>query len=57
MNHSPTHQAGLSFGAKFSGKYIDLTSLNQEGPPNQKPSPDQPFDLPTQRQVHTYIFY
>ncbi|MCL4129224.1 UNVERIFIED_CONTAM: hypothetical protein GTU68_028198 [Idotea baltica] len=47
----PAHQAGLSFGAQHAGKLVDVNPLNQEGPPNQLPSPGQPFSLPTERQV------
>ncbi|KAG0725883.1 Cytochrome c-type heme lyase [Chionoecetes opilio] len=47
----PAHQAGLHYGEGYAGKYVDINPLNQEGPPNQKPSPDQPFTLPTERQV------
>jgi len=49
----PQHQAGLSFGKDYAGKVVDLdiNPLNNEGPPNQMPSPDQPFPLSTERVV------
>lgn len=47
----PAHQHGLHYGGDHAGKFVDIDPLNQEGAPNQKPSPDQPFDLPTERQV------
>uniref|UniRef100_A0A2P2I022 Holocytochrome c-type synthase n=1 Tax=Hirondellea gigas TaxID=1518452 RepID=A0A2P2I022_9CRUS len=47
----PAHQHGLSFGRDFTGKFVDVDPLNNEGPPNQQPAPDQPFTLPTERQV------
>ena len=47
----PSHQAGVEFGSEYSGKFVDINPLNQEGPPNQIPAPDQPFPLPTSRQV------
>lgn len=31
----------------------DVNPLNMMPPPNQRPAPDQPFDLPTERQVST----
>lgn len=52
----PAHQAGLHYGENYSGKYVDINPLNQEAYPNQKPSPDQPFSLPTKRQVHWLFF-
>ena len=47
----PAHQLGLSFGKDYSGKFVDIDPLNNEGPPNQQPAPDQPFLLPTERQA------
>ncbi|XP_050703017.1 holocytochrome c-type synthase-like [Eriocheir sinensis] len=47
----PAHQAGLHYGTDHAGKFVDINPLNQEAFPNQKPSPDQPFALPTERQV------
>lgn len=47
----PAHQQGVSFGKDYTGKFVDIDPLNNEGPPNQKPAPDQPFILPTERQV------
>lgn len=49
----PAHQAGLHFGKEHAGKYVDINPLNMEAYPNQKPAPDQPFDLSTERQVST----
>lgn len=50
-SEGPLHQAGVSFGKDYSGKFVDINPLNNEGPPNQQPAPDQPFALPTERQV------
>jgi len=49
----PHHQAGLNFGQEMAGKTIDIAvnPLNNEGPPNQQPSLDQPFPLSTEREV------
>lgn len=47
----PAHQAGLHYGTDHAGKFVDINPLNQEAFPNQKPSPDQPFPLATERQV------
>ncbi|XP_045132392.1 holocytochrome c-type synthase-like isoform X2 [Portunus trituberculatus] len=47
----PAHQAGLHYGKEHAGKYVDVNPLNMEAYPNQKPAPDQPFQLPTERQV------
>ncbi|XP_045602022.1 holocytochrome c-type synthase [Procambarus clarkii] len=49
----PKHQEGVHFGKEYAGKYVGINPLNMEGYPNQKPSPDQPFELPTERQVST----
>ncbi|KAL7639554.1 UNVERIFIED_CONTAM: hypothetical protein RMT77_010055 [Armadillidium vulgare] len=51
MHQVPPHQAGVSYGSDYAGKFVDINPLNQEGPPNQQPSPDQPFPLPTERQI------
>ena len=53
----PAHQKGVSFGKAYSGKYVDINPLNMEGFPNQHPAPDQPFDLPTERQVRLCIMF
>ncbi|XP_018007906.1 holocytochrome c-type synthase [Hyalella azteca] len=50
-NEGPLHQLGLSFGKDYTGKFVDIDPLNNEGAPNQQPAPDQPFSLPTHRQV------
>ena len=50
-NSGPAHQHGVSFGRDFSGKFVDINPLNNEGPPNQRPSEGQPFSLDTERQV------
>nr|CAG4638708.1 EOG090X0CJG [Cyclestheria hislopi] len=34
-----------------SGKTEDINPLNMMPPPNQRPAPDQPYPLPTERQV------
>lgn len=47
----PVHQAGMHLGKEHAGKYVDINPLNLESYPNQKPAPDQPFELPTERQV------
>lgn len=49
----PVHQAGMHLGKEYAGKYVDINPLNMESYPNQKPAPDQPFELPTERQVST----
>lgn len=49
----PAHQTGLHFGKDYAGKFVDINPLNMESFPNQKPAPDQPFDLSTERQVST----
>lgn len=51
----PAHQAGLHYGKDHAGKYVDINPLNMEAYPNQKPAPDQPFNLPTERQVHPLV--
>ena len=53
----PAHQAGLNYGEEYAGKFVDINPLNQEAYPNQKPSPDQPFNLPTERQVQPMSIY
>lgn len=50
----PAHQAGLHYGKEHAGKYVDINPLNMEAYPNQKPAPDQPFELPTERQVNPF---
>lgn len=47
----PAHQEGVHYGKEYAGKFVGINPLNLEGYPNQKPSPDQPFELPTDRQV------
>lgn len=47
----PAHQAGVHYGKDLAGKFVDINPLNMEAYPNQNPSPDQPFELPTERQV------
>lgn len=51
----PAHQAGVHYGKDKAGKHVDINPLNLEAYPNQKPSPEQPFSLPTERQVGNYI--
>ena len=53
----PQHQHGVNFGKDHAGKYVDINPLNLEAFPNQKPAPDQPFDLPTERQVRFKSFF
>ncbi|KAK4294900.1 hypothetical protein Pmani_032507 [Petrolisthes manimaculis] len=50
----PAHQHGLHYGPEYGGKFVDINPLNQqEAYPNQTPAQDQPFTLPTERQVST----
>merc|ERR1719187_700364 len=51
VEDGPAHQLGVKAGKELSGKFIDINPLNNEAPPNQSPSPGQPFPLPTERQV------
>ena len=44
-------EALVSYGEEHAGQFVN--PLNNEGLPNQQPSPDQPFELPKQRQVST----
>ena len=53
-NKGPAHQAGMHFGKDHAGRFVDINPLNMEAYPNQKPAPDQPFDLSTERQVNIF---
>lgn len=40
-------------GCAVAGNPDDINPLNMMPPPNQKPAPDQPFPLPTEREIST----
>jgi cytochrome c heme-lyase len=48
QSECPSNSAAAS-----TGKTDDIDPLNMMPPPNQRPSPDQPFTLPTERQKST----
>ncbi|PSN54727.1 Cytochrome c-type heme lyase [Blattella germanica] len=48
----PMHKQDMSSGCPVSGN-SDINPLNMMPPPNQQPAPDQPFPLPTNRQMST----
>ncbi|XP_043197632.1 holocytochrome c-type synthase-like isoform X1 [Amphibalanus amphitrite] len=45
----PAHQHGIV--TDQAGAVLQVDPANMEAPPNQKPAPDQPFPLSTERQV------
>lgn len=47
----PMHKKVVADGCPVSGN--DINPLNMMPPPNQLPAPDQPFPLPTDRQIST----
>lgn len=47
----PMHRSRAEGSSQVSGSHGDVNPLNMMPPPNQQPAPDQPFPLPTNRQI------